>query len=142
MRRFDPFTTAAANGRTAIKEKRHVATQFRRHGGQFRHRQAKFPTKVCGHQGRGCIAGAAAQTCGGRNPFDQPKPRTLLRSRPPANQVHRSQDEIPAIARHFFKTTAVTGAGARPPNPTGTPIPGLRSTFLESTGYRTNRSDT
>ena len=32
--------------------------------------------------------------------------RTLFRSRPPADQVHRSQDEIPAIARHVFKTTA------------------------------------
>ena len=127
----------------AEREKRHVAAQFRRHGGKFGQGQAKFPAQVRGHQGRGCIAGTTAQTSGGGNPLDQPQPRTLFRSRPPANQVHRSQDEIPAIARHFFKTAAVTRKRvARPPNPTGTPIPSLRSMFLESTGYRTNRSGT
>ncbi len=120
--RFDPLTAAAANGRTAVEEKRHVAAQFRRQCGEVRKRQAKFPTNVRGDQGCGCIAGATAQTRGGGNPLHQPQPRALFCSRPPADQVHRSQDEISAVARHVFKTTAVTGAPA-----CGSPVPGHRT---------------
>ncbi len=108
MCRFDPFTAAAANSRTTVEKKRHIAAQFRRHRCQLGQRQAQFPPAVCRYQSRGRIAGTTAQTRSGGNPLDQPQPRTAPRSRPPTNQLRRSQDEIPAIARHFLKAAAVT----------------------------------